>query len=155
MFFFIVRWNKGPIFFTAHFLATKMTDCWDNLTAWEALELENTPAEEVINYGQLHPDWITFLTTFGSAKAYRKRVDHFIFWQSLLIDDRDQLARLKDYFFHHHAIKREDGIPLYAPTAFRSWFSIFSKFWLISGRGDLKENISSNKKRTRDDIIYI
>ena len=100
-----------------------MNDSWDNLTAWEALELENTPAEEIINYGQLHPDWITFLSTFGSAEAYRKRVDHFIFWQSLLIDDRDQLARLKDYFFYHHAMKRVDGTT-YAPSAFRSWFSI-------------------------------
>ena len=132
-----------------------MTDSWDNLTDWEALELENIPAEEIINYDQLNSDWITFLSTFGSAKAYKKRVDHFIFWQKEIIDDKDQIARLKDYFFHCHAMKREDGIPLYAPTAYRNWFSIFSKFWLMSGRGDLKENISSNKKRTRDDIIYI
>ena len=81
-----------------------MTDSWDNLTDWEALELENIPAEEIINYGQLNSDWITFLSTFGSAKAYKKRVDHFIFCQKEIIDDKDQVARLKDYFFHYHAI---------------------------------------------------
>ena len=66
------------------------------MTDWETLEIENTPAEEIINYGQLHPDCITFLSTFGSVKAYRNRVDHLIFWQSEIIDDKDQLARLKD-----------------------------------------------------------
>ena len=52
---------KRRNFWTAHFLAIKMTDSWDNLTDWEALELENTPAEMIIDYGQLHPDWTTFL----------------------------------------------------------------------------------------------
>ena len=105
------------------------------MTDWEALELENTPAKMIIDYGQLNPDQTTFLSTFGSERIYK-----------------DQVARLKDYFFHYHAMKREDGIPLYAPTTYRNWFSISSEFWLMSGRGDLKENISPNKKRTRDDI---
>ena len=103
-----------------------MTDSWDNLTDWEALELENTPAEMIIDYDQLQPDWTTFLSTFGSERIYRKRVDHFICWQSEIIDDKDQVARLKDNFFHYHAMKREDGIPLYAPTTYRNWFSISS-----------------------------
>ena len=58
----------------------------------------------IIDYGQLHPDWTTFLSTFGCERIYRKRVDHFICWQSEIIDDKDQVARLKDYFFHYHAI---------------------------------------------------
>ncbi len=51
---------KRRNFLTAHFLAIKMTDSC-NMTDWEALELENTPAKMIIDYGQLHPDWTTFL----------------------------------------------------------------------------------------------
>ena len=34
------------------------------MSDWEARELENTPAGKIINYGQLHTDWITFFSTF-------------------------------------------------------------------------------------------
>ena len=66
----------------SHFLAIKMTDSWDNLTDWEALELENTPAEMIIDYGQLHPDWTTFLDRCRVSQHIfsinRLRVSHYV-----------------------------------------------------------------------------
>eukprot|EP01036_Dinobryon_divergens_P033151 gene33151-42874_t len=67
-----------------------------------------------------------------------QRVDHFIEWQSQLIDDNDILFRLKTYFQVHHDLRKADGKPHFAPTAFRPWFSMFFKFWKLSGKGDLK-----------------
>ena len=79
----------------------------------------------VADLGQEHPDWKEFLRTF----AYSDRVNHFILWQNLIIDNSDLLARLKVYFQVHHDMLKDNGSPFYAPTCFRSWFSIFLKFW--------------------------
>ena len=47
----------------------------------------------IVEVGQSSPDWLTFLRNFPSGLQYKKRVDHFIEWQSQLIDDNDILFR--------------------------------------------------------------
>jgi len=100
-----------------------------------------THAEDVAavaDSGQEHPDWKEFLRTFPSRKAYSDRVNHFILWQNQIIDNSDLLARLKVYFQVHHDMLKENGSAFYAPTCFRTWFSIFLKFWNFTGKGNLK-----------------
>jgi hypothetical protein len=80
--------------------------------------------------GRDHPSWIAFLEGFGSKDAYKKRVDDFFQWQAS-VDGDDLVAKLIQYFKTQH----DGGL---APTTLRSWFSMFVKFWLHSGRGDLK-----------------
>ena len=95
-------------------------------------------SKPLVEFTENHPDWLEFLINFESRDIYKKRIDDFFNWQRLQIDDKDLLGRLKDYFHFFHDKKKEDGSSHYAPTIFRSWFSIFTKFWLMTGRGDLK-----------------
>jgi hypothetical protein len=87
---------------------------------------------------QNHPDWLSFLESFQSKEIYKARIQDFFNYQATLIDQFDQLQRLKNYFVEEHNKKNLDQSPKHAATAYRQWFSIFKKFWLLTGRGDLE-----------------
>ena len=95
--------------------------------------------DEGVDIGQNHPDWIAWKKSSAYGEVYNKRIEHFLSWQSHIIDDSDLLTRLKSYFYYFHDLKDDDGAAHFAPTVFRGWFSQFAKFWLMSGKGKLKE----------------
>ena len=78
-------------------------------------------------------DWVEFLEDFTSAEVYTLRIKNF---KEFINNNNNNNAtvteNLNNYFNKHHAEKK------FAPTCYRSWFSIFAKFWLITGNGDLK-----------------
>lgn len=100
-----------------------------------------------LNIGQNHPDWISFKKGFKSEGIYQKRIDYFIYWlqtqtKQIFALDETLVAKLKAYIdFEHEEVREVDGVsvPKWAPTAFRSWMSMFDAFFLHTGQGKLKQ----------------
>ena len=114
----------------------------DLLEVEEIPILEDIPASDLEDIGQSHEDWLDFIKHFPSGKHYHGRVLHFIEWKMLNIGDDNIFTTLKRYFrFHHDQKKTVDGIErsAYAPTVFRSWFSMFCKFWKVTEMGSLRD----------------
>jgi hypothetical protein len=108
----------------------------------EKIEIEKESSliptiDSLPDYGQRHPDWISYLEGLKSVHTYKNRVDDFILWQHKIIDESDLVARSKLYFTTSAALLNSSGKKRYAPTVFKSWFSMFLKFWALSGKGDL------------------
>ena len=101
-------------------------DQWDDLSPFDAdFEFLSPPGGTLPDCDQNHPDWTTFLVTFSSSEAYSKRVEDFIRWQVDIIDQRDQLSRLKDYFLYFHDKKKvtelQHSHPLLSGVGFLSF----------------------------------
>jgi hypothetical protein len=118
----------------------------DELLESEILEdtpiLLDIPAAVLEDIGQNNEDWLDFLLHFPSAKGYNSRVLHFLEWKMLNIEGDDIITCLKRYFWHHHDAKKTvEGIEknVHAPTVFRGWFSMFCKFWKVTGKGNLRD----------------
>lgn len=86
-----------------------------------------------INIEKVHPSWVEFLRDFPSRASYEKRINDFLDWQK----DIDGNS-LDDKLILYFKMKHEEET---APTTLRSWLSMFTKFWLHSGRGDLKAKL--------------
>jgi len=106
-------------------------------------EIEPEENQQVLtefpDYGQKHPDWISHLKGFASAKTYGERIMDFLEWQHFYAGFElglDLLAKLKLYIEKSREETRlvgEKVVLRFAPTVFRGWMSMFMAFWKFSG----------------------
>jgi hypothetical protein len=87
--------------------------------------------------GLRHPDWMDFHLNLASGKVYVTRVNDFALFRNKIEGGTDTEA-LKKYFQAKRALTNEDGTIRHCPSSMRSWYAMFKKFWLFTGRGDLK-----------------
>jgi len=111
---------------------------------WETLQEDNQDHSELSpqqleEYGANSPSWLAFLEGLKSRDTYEKRLYDFLLFHSAN-PQNDMTTNLINYFQVSHAKKDEEGDLYHAPTSLRSWFSVFLKFYLHSGRGDLKKD---------------
>jgi hypothetical protein len=84
-------------------------------------------------WGQSNASWVSFLTGFTSEKVYRKNVNDFLLFHENEQPSSNDLGMSLIIYFQ----KLYDSVN-YKATSLRSFYSVFKKFWLHSGRGDLK-----------------
>jgi len=92
-------------------------------------------------YGWNSPSWISFLKNFKSAAKYEERLLDFLKFADEKNSDTlsDSLTScLIEYFDVRRAERRDEG-PRYCGTTLRGWFSMFLKFWMYTGLGDLRQ----------------
>lgn len=75
------------------------------------------------------------MANFASAKLYEERILSFFHYQ----DDKDGgfVTNHIEYFDDAHE-KLKDGSRVYSPTTLRGWLSMFSKFYFLVHKRDLK-----------------
>jgi len=91
--------------------------------------------------------WNHFLEGFESKKKYEQRIDEFYTFGDSKGYQRDDNGYflsaeqvLHQYFITSHSIDKEeeqDNKQCYAPTTLRGWYSMFQKYWLHNGKGNL------------------
>ena len=84
-------------------------------------------------WGQSNASWVSFLTGFTSEKVYRKNVNDFLLFHENEQPSSNDLGMSLIIYFQ----KLYDS-GNYKATSLRSFYSVFKKIWLHSGRGDLK-----------------
>jgi hypothetical protein len=93
--------------------------------------------------GQSHPDWLEVTSRLKSGEHYKERILHFLKWKKENSDTQITLLEsVNNYFKCYHDQTKTVGLEIvshYAPTVFRSWFSIMFKWFKFSGKGDLKK----------------
>lgn len=77
--------------------------------------------------------WINSLKEFPSARRYNERINMFLATQREGNLPPETLAFNLSLWFHEMKAK-DTG----CPTKFRSWFSMFSRFFKFTQKGDLK-----------------
>ena len=69
---------------------------------------------------------------------YNDRIKLFVAHASLNISEITLEMKLLKYFNEAKAMKNDNGGDCYCATSFRSWLSVFCKFWLFCKNKDLK-----------------
>ena len=88
--------------------------------------------------GQNSREWSEVLDDFGSRKLYQERLNDFLRFASLDCSSATLEIKLVNYFNDAKAQTNPDGTPRYRATTFRSWLSVFTKFWRHCKYKDLK-----------------
>jgi len=102
------------------------------------------PVEELQNFGQRNQSWLSCMEGFKSASIYNDRIIHFLRWMQAnqsQFETRDGVSlemALDAYFLLMRAQVNAEGKPAHCANTMRCWFSIFLKFWKITGRGNLR-----------------
>ena len=66
-------------------------------------------------------------------------MDDFFLWrEQRIIKSLHLYDDIKIYFNERHNETKLDETLINAPTVYRTWFSMFNKFYFITGRVDLK-----------------
>jgi hypothetical protein len=88
--------------------------------------------------------WDHFLEGFESRKKYEQRIVLFYTFGDSKGYQRDDNGYflsaeqvLHQYFITSHSIVKKDNKRCYAPTTLRGWYSMFQKYWLHDGKGNL------------------
>ena len=92
------------------------------------------PGEE----GQNSREWHDAMDSFGSKRMYNDRVKHFMAYAFRDASEITLEMKLLKYFNEAKAMKNENGEDRYRATSFRSWLSVFCKFWTFCKNKDLK-----------------
>jgi len=103
---------------------------------------ENEIANSQVDYGQNNISWKQFIVNKASSSKYVARINDFLHWQ---LDSRvtaganSLVDKLVLYFQASHLALKDNGSmeARYAPTTLRGWFSMFVRFWQLTGKGNL------------------
>ena len=79
--------------------------------------------------GQNSEEWSNAMDSFGSRRVYNDRVQNFMAYAK---NDASQITlemKLIKYFDDARKMKTDKGEDRYRATSFRSWLSVFCKFW--------------------------
>ena len=79
--------------------------------------------------GQNSEEWSNAINSFGSRRVYNDRVRNFMAYAK---NDASQITleiKLIKYFDDARKTKTDKGEDRYRATSFRSWLSVFCKFW--------------------------
>ena len=79
--------------------------------------------------GQNSEEWSNAMNSFGSRRVYNDRVRNFMAYAK---NDASQITleiKLIKYFDDARKMKTDKGEDRYRATSFRSWLSVFCKFW--------------------------
>eukprot|EP01031_Cornospumella_fuschlensis_P028042 gene28042-33861_t len=94
------------------------------------------------DFGQNSYQWQSFLSGMQSRKQYEKQVQSFISFHISYALEHPECSDLTEnavrYFDYLRSKVDGKGDPLYAPTTMRSFLSMLTKFWQMTGKGDLK-----------------
>jgi hypothetical protein len=102
--------------------------------------------------------------SFGSKKMYNDRIKHFMVYASLDASEITLEMKLIKYFDDAKNLKNDNGEDRYRATSFRSWLSVFCKFWTFCRYKDLKTadtvaqkyiDQSMNMKQKASDVLSI
>ena len=88
--------------------------------------------------GQNSEEWSNAMDSFGSRRVYNDRIQNFMAYAK---NDASQITlemKLLKYFDDARKLKSEKGEDHYRATSFRSWLSVFCKFWKHCKFKDLK-----------------
>lgn len=88
--------------------------------------------------GQNSKEWSEVLDDFGSRRVYQERLDDFLRFANNDFSSATLEMKLANYFNDAREQKNDDGNPRYRATTFRSWLSVFQKFWRHCRFQDLK-----------------
>ena len=88
--------------------------------------------------GQNSRKWSEVLDDFGSKRVYEERLADFLHFASVDYSSATLEMKLVNYFNDARAQTNPDGSPRYRARTFRSWLSVFSKFWKHCKLKDLK-----------------
>ena len=92
-----------------------------------------------LNLEEKHHAWLKFLENFKSTEKYQKRVNNFFHWRSTLESKSDFIHDdLEAYFQMIIDLVDDEGKAIYCATCPRQMFSIFAKYYQMTGRGELK-----------------
>ena len=94
----------------------------------------NVPGEE----GQNSKEWHDAMDSFGSKKMYNERIKHFMVYANMDASEITLEMKLIKYFDEARKLKNDKGEDRYRATSFRSWLSVFCKFWTFCRGKDLK-----------------
>ena len=89
--------------------------------------------------GQNSREWSDAMDSFGSRKLYEDRLNDFL--EAARADHSGSTLEMKllNYFNNARSQKNEKGEDRYRASSFRSWNSVFSKFWKHCRNQDLKQ----------------
>ena len=95
-----------------------------------------------VDFGQNAIAWKRFINNTSSGKVYSARIYDFLEW---VMNKREETSETNDlhvylifYFDAEHCEVKGDLTPRYGPTTLRGWFSMFMRFWQLSGKGHLR-----------------
>jgi integrase len=122
------------------FLASGFWDEEENIPIQESILKQFVPLDSNIRgeEGQNSKEWSEVLDDFGSKRVYQERLSDFLHFASLDYSSATLEMKLVNYFNDAKAQTNPDGSPRYRATTFRSWLSIFTKFWRHCKLKDLK-----------------
>jgi hypothetical protein len=96
------------------------------------------------NFVPVTYSWTSFLREFASKIKYERRIENFYAYgdsnnyprdiDGYFLNAEEVLHR---YFEFSHLLMNEDNKPRYAPTSLRGWYSIFLKYWIHTGKGNI------------------
>jgi hypothetical protein len=115
-------------------------------TVWSFDELDLAPIrpqdrlKPVQEWGQNAEDWVTCMRKMKSSGKYIKELNAFLVWFEAQpkCTEADLLSGLKKYIQINFDEDQTAQADRKASTTMRSTFSILTKWWKYSGRGDLK-----------------
>ena len=122
------------------FLGSGFWDEEEDLPIIEAVQKEFVPLDSDVRgeEGQNSREWSEVLDDFGSRRLYQDRLSDFLHFASMDYSSATLEMKLVNYFIDARAQTNPDGSPRYRATTFRSWLSVFSKFWRHCKFKDLK-----------------
>ena len=106
----------------------------------EAIQNEFVPLDSDVRgeEGQNSREWSEVLDDFGSRRLYEERLSDFLRFALLDYSSATLEMKLVSYFNDAKMQTNQDGSPRYRATTFRTWLSVFTKFWRHCKFKDLK-----------------
>ena len=123
-------------------------DWWDDLNKDNEEKPKVEPGPKVFvplgslifgEEGQNSREWSDAMDSFGSRKLYEDRLNDFL--EAARADHSESTLEMKlvKYFNDARTQKNEKGEDRYRASSFRSWNSVFSKFWKHCKHQDLRQ----------------
>jgi hypothetical protein len=97
--------------------------------------------------GQNSKEWSDAMDSFGSRKVYQDRMTDFLQHAQNDNSERSLEMKLVKYFDDSRQLKNNKGEDRYRATSFRSWHSVFCKFWKFCKFRDLKTEVPGIEDR--------
>ena len=112
---------------------------FSQLSILQDLMIDDDERVEIDDPGLHTRCWKEFIASIKGGHTYVARIKDFLFWKKNQLEEKSMADHLVDYFYFKHEEKNDLGEPRAAPTSLRSWLSMFKKFWMYGGYGELKE----------------